>query len=101
MSEKEITFSTTIGPTHPAFKEPIQLSFELHGEEIVAADFVPGQAHRGVEWMGMRRNPVQILYLAERICGICGVTHAMSFARAVEQIAGIEVPRLAHYLRSI
>ncbi|MBP1589146.1 MAG: nickel-dependent hydrogenase large subunit [Kiritimatiellae bacterium] len=101
MSEKEITFSTTIGPTHPAFKEPIQLSFELHGEEIVAADFVPGQAHRGVEWMGMRRNPVQILYLAERICGICGVTHAMSFARAVEQIAGIEVPRRAHYLRSI
>ena len=62
MSDKEITFATTIGPTHPAFKEPIQLSFELHGEEIVAADFVPGQAHRGVEWMGMRRNPVQILY---------------------------------------
>jgi len=101
MSEKEITFSTTIGPTHPAFKEPIQLSFELQGEKIVKADFVPGQAHRGVEWMGMRRNPIQILYLAERICGICGVTHALSFARAVEQIAGIAVPKRAHYVRSI
>ena len=101
MSENEITFSTSIGPTHPAFKEPIQLTFELQGERIVSADFVPGQAHRGVEWMGMRRNPVQILYLAERICGICGVTHALSFARAVEQIAGIEVPRRAHWLRSI
>ena len=101
MSEKEITFSTTIGPTHPAFKEPIQLSFELQGEKIVKADVVPGQAHRGVEWMGMRRNPIQILYLAERICGICGVTHAMSFARAVEQIAGIAVPKRAHYVRSI
>ncbi len=101
MSEKEITFSTTIGPTHPAFKEPIQLSFELLGEKIVKADFVPGQAHRGVEWMGMRRNPIQILYLAERICGICGVTHALSFARAVEQIAGIAVPKRAHYVRSI
>jgi membrane-bound hydrogenase subunit alpha len=58
-------------------------------------------AHRGIEWMGMRRNAIQVLYLAERICGICGITHSVSFSRAVEQIAGIEVPPRAHYIRSI
>jgi membrane-bound hydrogenase subunit alpha len=94
-------YQTSIGPIHPAFKEPIHLKFDLKGERVLKADFAPGQAHRGVEWMGMRRNPVQVLYLAERICGICGVTHALSFARAVEQIAGIDVPVRAHYLRSI
>ena len=41
------------------------------------------------------------MYLAERICGICGITHSMSFARAVEQIAQIQVPTRAHYIRSI
>ena len=94
-------YKTSLGPTHPAFKEPIHLTFDLTGEKVLKADFAPGQAHRGVEWMGLRRNPVQILYLAERICGICGVTHAMSFAMACEQIAGIEVPKRARYLRSI
>ena len=98
---KVITFQTTGGPTHPAFKEPVQLSFDLRGERIVKADFAPGQAHRGIEWMGMRRNPIQVLYLAERICGICGITHALAFSRAVEQIAQIRVPARAHYIRSI
>ncbi len=98
---KVITFQTTVGPTHPAFKEPVQLSFDLRGERIVKADFAPGQAHRGIEWMGMRRNPIQVLYLAERICGICGITHALAFSRAVEQIAQIRVPARAHYIRSI
>jgi membrane-bound hydrogenase subunit alpha len=51
--------------------------------------------------MGMRRNPVQILHLSERVCGICGIVHAMTFARAVEQIAEIDVPPRADYIRVI
>jgi membrane-bound hydrogenase subunit alpha len=51
--------------------------------------------------MGMRRNPVQIVHLTDRICGICGIVHSLSFALAVEQIAGIEVPARADYIRTI
>lgn len=94
-------FKTSIGPIHPAFKEPVQLTFDLQGERIEKVDFAPGQAHRGVEWMGFNRNPIQILYLAERVCGICGITHSLAFARAVEQIAQLEVPLRAHFIRSI
>ncbi len=94
-------YSTQLGPAHPALKEPVMFNLEIEGERIKKADFAPGMAHRGVEWMGLRRNCIQIVYLAERICGICGITHSISFVRDVEQIAQIQVPVRAHYIRSI
>ncbi len=99
--KKSSAYTTQIGPAHPALKEPVMFTFELEGERIKKADFAPGKAHRGIEWMGMRRNCIQIVYLAERICGICGITHSISFCRAVEQIAQIQVSNRAHYIRSI
>ncbi len=98
---RKAPIKTVIGPNHPALKEPIQFTFELEGEQIKTVDFAPGHAHRGIEWMGFSRNVVQIIYLAERICGICGVSHSLSFARAVEQAAAIDVPPRADYLRTI
>jgi membrane-bound hydrogenase subunit alpha len=102
-SDKKIKsrISIPIGPAHPALKEPVQFLFKMDGEEIVSVDFAPGQVHRGIEWMGMRRNPIRNLYLAERICGICGSAHCFCITRAVEQIAGIEVPDRAEYIRAI
>jgi membrane-bound hydrogenase subunit alpha len=76
-------------------------TFQMDGEVVKSVDFAPGNAHRGIEWMGMRRNPVQIVHLTDRICGICGIVHSLSFARAVEQIAEIEVPPRADYIRTI
>lgn len=99
--KKSTAYNTQLGPAHPALKEPVMFNLEIEGERIKKADFVPGMAHRGIEWMGMRRNCIQVMFLAERICGICGITHSMSFARAVEQIAQIQVPTRAHYIRSI
>jgi membrane-bound hydrogenase subunit alpha len=98
---KKAPYVIPIGPTHPALKEPVMFTFEMEGEMIREVDFAPGQTHRGIEWMGMRRNPVQIVHLTDRICGICGVSHTFAFSRAVEQIAGIEVPERADYIRAI
>ncbi len=98
---KKAPYRVQIGPNHPALKEPVMFTFELEGEVVREVDFAPGQTHRGIEWMGMRRNPVQIVHLTDRVCGICGVVHSLSFARAVEQIAEIEVPERADYIRSI
>jgi len=94
-------FKLSVGPVHPALKEPVQFNFKIDGEKIVDVDFELSQVHRGIEWAGTRRNPVQILYLAERICGICNICHSMTFCTAVESIADIEVPARAHYLRTI
>ncbi len=95
------TYQIPIGPIHPALKEPVQFEFEIDGERIVDVDVSLGHVHRAIEWTGMQRNPIQILYLAERICGICSYCHPMAFSLAVERIAGIEVPDRANYLRVI
>jgi membrane-bound hydrogenase subunit alpha len=100
-TKKSTTYTVPIGPVHPALKEPVMFTFQMEGEVVRSVDFAPGNTHRGIEWMGMRRNPVQIIHLTDRICGICGIVHSLSFARAVEQIAEIDVPPRADYIRTI
>jgi len=96
------TFTMPIGPIHPAIHEPIRLDLSVDGEEIVDVDVAAGQVHRGIEWIGMNRNnPVQSIYLAERICGICSACHPFTFVQAVEQAAGVDVPPRAEYVRVI
>jgi membrane-bound hydrogenase subunit alpha len=99
---KKATYTIPIGPIHPALKEPIQLMLEIEGEKVVNTDVRVGQVHRSIEWLGMNRNnPVQTLYVAERICGICNICHPLCLAIAVEQAANITVPERAEYIRVI
>ncbi|MGB2813589.1 MAG: nickel-dependent hydrogenase large subunit [Dehalococcoidales bacterium] len=99
---EKTTYTIPIGPIHPALKEPIQLDLEIDGEQVVDVDVKVGQVHRSVEWLGMNRNnPVQTLYLAERICGICNICHPFCLVLAVEQAADIVVPERAEYIRVI
>ena len=95
------TYKIPIGPIHPSLAEPMTFNFEISGEKIQSVDLVPGDNHRGIEFMGRNRNIVQIIYLAERICGICSASHPFAFCRAVENAAGIEVPPRAEYIRVI
>jgi len=99
---EKMTYTIPIGPIHPALKEPIQLDLELDGEQVVDVDVKVGQVHRSIEWLGMNRNnPVQSIYLSERVCGICNVCHPFCLVLAVEQAADIKVPDRAEYIRVI
>jgi len=95
------TYSIPIGPVHPSLKEPMTFNFKIYGEHIEEVCLAPGDNHRGIEFMGMQRNPVQIIYLAERICGICSASHPFAFCKAVENATGIEVPERGQYIRVI
>jgi membrane-bound hydrogenase subunit alpha len=95
------SYHIPIGPIHPALKEPVYFEFEIDGERIVDVDVKLGHVHRAIEWASRKRNPIQILYLAERICGICSYCHPAAFALAIEKAADIEVPERAEYLRVI
>jgi len=97
----KMTYSVPIGPVHPSLKEPVTFNFEIYGEHIENVNLAPGDNHRGIEFMGRQRNPIQIIYLAERICGICSASHPFAFCKAVENAAGIEVPEKAQYIRVI
>ncbi|HIH97963.1 MAG TPA: NADH dehydrogenase subunit [Thermoplasmata archaeon] len=101
MAEKSCTYSLPIGPIHPALHEPFLFQFQIDGERIKKVDLIGGKVHRGIEWMGMRRNPIQVIYVAERICGICSCSHAFTYCRAVEDAADIDVPERAQYIRAI
>jgi len=102
MSEAKTSYTIPIGPIHPAVHEPIRLDIGVDGEEIVDVDIAAGQVHRGIEWIGMNRNnPIQSIYLAERVCGICSACHPFTFVQAIEQAVGIEVPERAEYIRVI
>ncbi len=101
ISACDTSYSIAIGPVHPALKEPVKFNMTIDGEKVTGVDFELSQVHRGIEWAGTRRNPVQILYLAERICGICNICHSLAFSKAVEAVAKIEVPERAGYIRTI
>ncbi len=99
---EKTTYTIPVGPIHPALKEPIQLDLEIDGEQVVDVDIHLGQVHRSVEWLGMNRNhPIQTLYLAERICGICNICHPYCLTLAVEQAADITPTPRAEYIRVI
>ncbi len=90
-----------IGPIHPAVEEPFRVTLITEGEEIKDVDVRFGYNYRGLEWIGQRRNYINIMYMAERICGICSFVHTYAYCMAVEQLWGKEVPERAHYIRAI
>ena len=89
------------GPQHPALKEPESFLLTLRGEKITAASVRIGYNHRGIEKACEERTYIQDLYLIERICGICSHSHSTAFVQAVEEIAGLAVPKRALYIRTL
>ena len=90
-----------IGPQHPALKEPELFNLILKGEKIAAMNVRLGYNHRGIEKACKQRTYIQDLYLIERVCGICSHSHSTCFVQAVEEIAGLEVPKRALYIRTL
>ncbi len=93
--------SFPVGPQHPALKEPENLRFSVDGELVVEADIRIGYVHRSIERTCSERNYVQDLYLCERVCGICSNAHTLCYCMAVEQIAEVEIPERAQYIRML
>ena len=90
-----------IGPQHPSLKEPGSFKITLDGEKVERAVVEIGYNHRGIEKACESRNYIQDLYIIERVCGICSHAHTSCFCQAFEDMAGLEVPRRAYYIRGI
>lgn len=95
------TYKLPIGPVHVGLKEPVTAWLELDGERIVNATVRHGAIHRGIEFMSRTRNPIQVIYLSERICGICSFSHVLAFLRGVEDASKVKVPPRAQYIRTL
>ncbi|MDD5132509.1 MAG: nickel-dependent hydrogenase large subunit, partial [bacterium] len=89
------------GPQHPVLPEPVHLDLVLEDEKVVEAIPSIGFIHRGLEKLIEKRDFVDFVYVAERICGICSFIHGMTYCQAVEEVMQIPVPPRALYLRTI
>lgn len=100
--EGEGIVEVPLGPLHITSDEPGHFRLYVDGEYIVDADYRLFYVHRGIEKLAENRMDYdQVTFLAERICGICGYTHSVAYASAVETANGIEVPTRAQYIRTI
>ncbi len=89
------------GPQHPVLPEPIHLDLVLEDETVVEALPSIGYVHRGLESLVKKKDYNEMVYVTERICGICSFMHGMGYCSALENIMNIEVPERAKYLRTI
>jgi len=89
------------GPQHPVLPEPVHLDLVVEDERVLEARPSIGFVHRGLEKLVEKKDYVEFVYVAERICGICSFIHGQSYCQAVEEIMKVEVPPRARYLRTV
>lgn len=94
-------YSLPVGPQHPMYVEAENLMVTVDGETITKVDVNIGYMHRGIEELMQKRNYIQGIYLAERICGICSGIHSMTYCQAVENLLGLDIPEAAKLIRMI
>ena len=89
------------GPQHPVLPEPIHLDLVVEDELVVEAIPSIGFIHRGLEKLIEKKDFIDFVYVAERICGICSFIHGLTYCIAVEEIMKLDIPPRAQYLRVI
>ncbi len=95
------TFNIPLGPVHVALEEPVYFNLTVEGETIKSAVLYSGHVHRGMESLAQKRNLLMNQTLTERVCSLCSNSHAFTYAMAVENCLGIQVPERAQYLRTL
>lgn len=94
-------FEVPVGPIHAGIIEPGHFRFSQSGEHIINIDAKLFFTHRGIE-KGVEGLPIEgAVYQAERICGACSVSHAISYSQAIEELATLEIPPRATYIRGL
>lgn len=90
-----------IGPYHPLQEEPEFYQLTVEGERVTDIDVRIGWNHRGIEKLAETKSFDQVLFLVERICGICSTSHPIASVQAIEDVGGVEVPERALYIRTV
>lgn len=89
------------GPQHPGITGNMSLELTLCGDEIAHARTHVGYLHRGFEKLMERRTWIQCFPIACRICVPEPDFNEYCYAQAVEELAGIEAPERARWIRTL
>ncbi|MBN1362365.1 MAG: nickel-dependent hydrogenase large subunit [Sedimentisphaerales bacterium] len=90
-----------VGPFHPLQEEMEFFQLTVDGEIVTDIDVRISYNHRGIEKLSEGLQFDQVPFLVSRICGICSASHPLAYVQAVEEIAGVEPPERALYVRTI
>jgi NADH-quinone oxidoreductase subunit D len=90
-----------MGPQHPSTHGVLRMLVEVDGEEVVTAEASIGYLHRGIEKVAEHRRYDALGTLMDRGDYVSGIMGELAAALATEQLLEVEVPRKAHWLRSL
>ena len=89
------------GPNHPGITGNMSVELTVCGDEVVEGKTHVGYLHRGFEKLMERRTFIQCFPIVCRICVPEPDFNEYCYAAAVEELAGIEVPEKADWIRAL
>lgn len=88
-----------MGPVHPSTHGVLRFKLRMDGEIIKECTIVMGYLHRGTEKIAEMKTYLQFAPYTDRLDYISAFPNNYVYAKAVEELAGIEVPLKAEYIR--
>src|SRR5881296_2971199 len=91
----------SMGPQHPSTHGVFRMDVVLDGETVIKLKPVFGYLHRNHEQIAERTSYLGSMPYTDRLDYFCSLTNNWAYALAVEQLAGLQAPERAQYLRII
>jgi NADH-quinone oxidoreductase subunit D len=89
------------GPQHPGITGNMSVELTVCGDEVVEGRTHVGYLHRGFEKLMERRTFIQCFPIVCRICVPEPDFNEYCYAAAVEELAGLEIPKKARWIRAL
>lgn len=92
-------FILNLGPVHPSTHGVLRFKLRMDGEIIKDCQVVLGYLHRGTEKLAEMKTYLQFIPYTDRLDYMSAMPNNYAYVKAVEELAGIEVPLRAEYIR--
>jgi NADH-quinone oxidoreductase subunit D len=100
MAESQIKpLTLNFGPQHPAAHGVLRMVMEMDGEIIERVDPHIGLLHRGTEKLIEYKTYLQAVHYFDRLDYVSPMCQEHAFARATENLLGVEIPRRGQFVR--
>jgi NADH-quinone oxidoreductase subunit D len=90
-----------MGPQHPSTHGVFRMDVVLDGERVMKLKPVFGYLHRNHEKIAEHTSYLGSMPYTDRLDYFCSLTNNWAYALAVEQLAGLQAPERAEYIRVI
>lgn len=100
-SEPGETMILNVGPSHPASHGTLRNLMELDGERILYCIPEIGYLHRGFEKSAETHEYNQVIPYTDRLNYVSAISNNVGYAKAIEELCGIEVPPRCQAIRVI